>query len=123
MKTVLLVEDDKEITLALGMRLKAMGYEVHSAADAVTAVSQARKAKPDVILIDFNLPGGNGFMVAERLRSLIQTSATPFVIITASKEEGLREKAKELGASAFLEKPFDATRLADVIESALGCAA
>lgn len=123
MKTVLLVEDDKDVTLALGMRLKAMGYEVHSAADAVSAVSQARKVQPDIVLIDFNLPGGNGFMVAERLRSLLQTSATPFVIITASKETGLKEKAHELGASAFLEKPFDATRLADVIESALGQAA
>ena len=123
MKKVLMVEDDKELTLALGMRLKAMGYEMHSAADAVSAVSVARQAKPDVVLIDYNLPGGSGFMVAERLRTLLQTSATPFVIITASKEAGLREKALELGASAFLEKPFDATRLADAIEGALGNAA
>lgn len=123
MKKVLLIEDDKELTLALGMRLKAMGYEVHSAADAVSAISVARKAEPDVVLIDFNLPGGNGFTVAERLRTLLQTSATPFVIITASKEAGLKERARELGASAFLEKPFDATRLSDVIEGALGNAA
>lgn len=119
MKTVLLIEDDKKITLAMGVRLKSMGYEVASAADAVSAVAQARKCKPDVILIDINLPGGDGFMVAERLQSLMQTSTTPFIFITASKQPGLRERAKELGAAAFLEKPFDATQLADAIEMSL----
>lgn len=123
MKTVLLIEDDQKITLALGVRLKSMGYEVASAADAVTAVAQARKSKPDVILIDINLPGGDGFMVAKRLQTLIQTSVTPLIFITASKQPGLREKAKELGAVAFLEKPFDATQLADAIEMSLYSAA
>jgi CheY-like chemotaxis protein len=119
MKTVLLIEDDKKITLALGVRLKSMGYEVASAADAVTAVAQARKTAPDVILIDINLPGGDGFMVAKRLQNLVQSAATPIIFITASKQPGLRERAKELGAVAFLEKPFDATQLADAIEMSL----
>lgn len=119
MKTVLLIEDDQKITLALGVRLKSMGYEVASAADAVTAVAQARKSAPDVILIDINLPGGDGFMVAERLQKLLQTSVTPIIFITASKQPGLRERARELGAVAFLEKPFDATQLADAIEMSL----
>jgi len=118
-KKVLLIEDDKQITLALGVRLKSMGYEVVSAADAVSSVAQARKHDPDVILIDINLPGGDGFVVAERLRSNLQTSSTPFIFITASKQSGLKERAQQLGASAFLEKPFDATTLADAIELAL----
>lgn len=119
MKTVLLVEDDKKITLAIGIRLKSMGYEVATAADAVSAVAQARKCKPDVVLLDINLPGGDGFLVAERLQSLMQTSATPIIFITASKQEGLKKRAMELGAVAFLEKPFDATQLADAIEMSL----
>lgn len=119
MKTVLLVEDDKKITLAIGIRLKSMGYEVASAADAVSAVAQARKCKPDVVLLDINLPGGDGFLVAERLQSLLQTSATPIIFITANKQEGLRKRAMEMGAVAFLEKPFDATQLADAIEMSL----
>lgn len=119
MKTVLLIEDDKKITLAVGIRLKAMGYEVATASDAISAVAQARKCNPDVILIDINLPGGDGFIVAERLQTLLQTSATPLIFITASKQPGLKERAKELGAVAFLEKPFDATQLADAIEMSL----
>ncbi len=118
MKTVLLVEDDKKLTLAMGMRLKSMGYNVATAADAICAVAEARKSNPDVILIDINLPGGDGFVVAKRLQSLIQTAATPLIFITASKQPGLKERAKEFGAAAFLEKPFDATQLADAIETA-----
>lgn len=119
MKKVLIIEDDKNISLALGIRLKAMGYHVEAAADAVSAVSQARKHEPDVILLDIGLPGGDGFLVAERLKQLNQTAVTPIVFITASKQSGLKERAMELGAARFLEKPFDATELADAIETAL----
>lgn len=119
MKKVLIIEDDKSISLALGIRLKAMGYAVEAAADAVSAISQARKAEPDVVLLDIGLPGGDGFLVAERLQQLNQTAVTPIIFITASKQSGLRERAMELGAVRFLEKPFDATELADAIETAL----
>lgn len=118
MKSVLLVEDDRKLTIAISVRLKAMGYEVHSASDAVTAISVARKATPEVIVIDINLPGGDGFVVAKRLQSLTQTAATPIVFMTASKKPGLEEKAKEFGAVAFLEKPFDAGQLSNAIERA-----
>ena len=119
MKRVLLIEDDKQITLALGVRLKSMGYDVVSAPDAVSAVAQARRHAPDVILIDINLPGGDGFTVAERLRTLAQTSTTPCIVITAGSEPGVERRAEKVGASAFLEKPFDATELADKIEHSL----
>ena len=118
MKKVLLVEDDKKVALALGIRLKAMGYDVVTASDAVSAVSQARKSEPDVVLLDINLPGGDGFLVAERLQQLVQTATSPIIFITASKRSELKRKAEEVGAVRFLEKPFDATKLADAIETA-----
>lgn len=118
MKKVLLIEDDSKISLAIGMSLKAMGYEIASAGDAVSAVSQARKVQPDVVVLDINLPGGDGFVVAERLQQLAQTATVPIIFITASKQEGLRDRAAQLGAVHFLEKPFGVTDLADAIESA-----
>lgn len=118
-KTILLIEDDKQITLAIGVRLKSMGYQVESAADAVTAVTKARECEPDVVLLDINLPGGDGFVVAERLRKLMVTAATPIVFITASKAPELHARAVAFGAVAFLEKPFDASQLADAVELAL----
>ena len=119
MKTVLLIDDDNVFLLTIGVRLKSMGYVVHAAKDAVSAVSAVHKTSPDVIVLDVSLPAGDGFMVAERLQRLISAAATPIIFVTASERPGMSERAMKLGAVAFLNKPFDATTLADAIESAL----
>ena len=119
MKTVLLVDDDSVFLLTIGVRLKSMGYTVHAAKNAVNAISAVRKNSPDVIVLDVSLPAGDGFMVAERLQKLISTAATPIIFVTASEKPGLHERAMQLGAVAFMKKPFGATTLADAIESAL----
>jgi CheY-like chemotaxis protein len=119
MKTVLLVDDDNVFLLTIGVRLKSMGYTVCTAKDAATAISVVRKTNPDVIVLDVSLPAGDGFLVAERLRTLISSAATPIIFVTASEKPGLRERAMKLGAVSFMAKPFDATTLADAIESSL----
>jgi two-component system cell cycle response regulator len=119
MKTVLLIDDDNVFLLTIGVRLKAMGYTVYAAKDAVSAISAVRKNNPDVIVLDVSLPAGDGFMVAERLQNLISTAATPIIFVTASENPVLRARAMKTGAVAFLNKPFEATTLADAIESAL----
>lgn len=119
MKTVLLVDDDNTILLGVGVRLKSMGYTVYTAKDAVSAVSAVRKSNPDVVVLDISLPAGDGFMVADRLQNLVGSAATPVIFMTASENPALRERAKKLGAAAFLTKPFAATTLADAIETAL----
>jgi CheY-like chemotaxis protein len=120
MKTVLLIDDDNAFLLTIGVRLKSMGYTVHAAKDGVSAISAVRKNNPDVIVLDVTLPAGDGFVVAERLQRLISTAATPIIFVTASEKPGMRERAMKLGAVEFLNKPFDATTLADAIESATG---
>ena len=119
MKSVLLIDDDANTVLAIGVRLKAMGYTVYTAKDAVSAVSAVQKNSPDVIVLDISLPAGDGFLVAQRIQRLVNTAATPIIFITASENPSLPEKAKGMGAAAFIRKPFDATFLADAIESAL----
>ena len=119
MKTVLLVDDDNTILLGTGVRLKGMGYIVYTAKDAVSAISAVRKCEPDVVVLDISLPAGDGFLVAERLQNLVGSAATPIIFMTANDSPALRERAKKLGAVGFLKKPFDATSLADTIESAL----
>ncbi|MFK7887121.1 MAG: response regulator [Gammaproteobacteria bacterium] len=118
MKKVLLVEDDPRVASAISIALRAMGYEVLTASDAVLAIAQARRGQPDVVVLDINLPGGDGFMVAQRLKNLAQTATVPIIVITASKQTGMRERAMEAGAMHFLEKPFGVTDLADAIEMA-----
>jgi CheY-like chemotaxis protein len=119
MKSVLLVDDDNIFLLTIGVRLKSMGYTVCTAKDAANAISVVRKASPDVIVLDISLPGGDGFLVADRLQKLISSAATPIIFVTASEKEGMRERAMKLGAVAFMAKPYDATTLADAIESAI----
>jgi two-component system cell cycle response regulator len=119
MKTVLLVDDDNTFLLTIGVRLKSMGYTVYAAQDAVTAISAVRKNNPDIVILDVSLPAGDGFLVAERLRNLITSATTPIIFVTASQKADLRERAMKLGAVEFLQKPFDATTLADAIEAAL----
>ena len=119
MKSILIIDDDPNILLTLGVRLKGMGYTVFTAKDAVNAISAVRKNMPDVVVLDISLPGGDGLQVAERLQRLSGTGATPIIFITASENPVLRERAEKLGAVGYLKKPFDATQLADAIESAL----
>ncbi|MEY2530640.1 MAG: hypothetical protein QOI96_725 [Verrucomicrobiota bacterium] len=117
MKKILIVEDDQNIAKALAIRLKSFGYEVTVARDALLGVSTAVKTHPDLVLLDISLPAGTGFTVADRIQELLP-AATPFIFLTASKQPGLREKAKELGAAAFFEKPYDAEELLAAIEVA-----
>jgi len=116
MQKILLVEDDQKISQALSLRLQSMGYQVDSAADAVYAMKAAVRCQPEVILLDINLPGGDGFVVADRVRASGRFGSTPIIFITASKEPGLRFRAAEYGSCAYLEKPFQAAQLAEVLD-------
>ena len=104
---VLIVDDDKDILQGLNVRLKANGYSVVFAADGISAISVARKEKPDVIVLDIGLPGGDGFTVMERLGSLLPVSHIPIIILTARSILGNREPALNAGAQAFFHKPVD----------------
>ena len=118
MKTVLIVDDDEHVSKALRIRLQAHGFRVTSAFDAVGAMESAIEERPDVIVLDINLPGGNGLIVAERLLGETATTDLPVVFITAGDQPRLRERAAELSAVAFLVKPFEASELLDAIDLA-----
>lgn len=118
MKKVLIVEDDKAIADAISYRLRAVGYDVSTAADAVYAMQGVVQESPDVAVLDINLPGGDGLLVAERMMQSLETDQIPVIFITASKKPQHRERAGELNAVAFLEKPFSSVDLMDAIEAA-----
>ena len=104
--------------MALTLRLKSAGYEATTAYDALTGVDVAVKNPPDLMLLDICLPAGNGFAVAEKIRTLVPTPI-PVIFITASKQPGFREKANELGAAGYFEKPYEAEELLAAVQSAL----
>jgi DNA-binding response OmpR family regulator len=117
MKKVMIIEDDKKIAMALSIRLKAYGYDVKAAHDAVVAVSSAKNFRPNLILLDISMPGGDGFSLAERFSNLDITTGIPIIFITASKKIGLKEKALEMGAAGFFEKPYDTDVLLGKVSS------
>lgn len=119
MNKILIVEDDVDICRALMIRLKAAGYEVSVAHDALGGLREAVKTEPDLAILDISMPAGNGFTLAERMMSLPATASTRFLFMTASKRQSHRTKAMELGAKSFIEKPFDSGMLLEAIKSAL----
>ncbi len=111
MQLILIIEDDDQIARALAIRLKANGYNAAIAPDAVCGASLARSMKPDLILLDINLPAGNGFQLAETLFRIPETNRTPVIFITASMDTNLLAKANDSGAAALFEKPLDTEKL------------
>jgi len=111
MKNILIVEDDQRIAMALMIRLKANGYNATVASDALAGASQARAIKPDLILLDISMPGGNGFQLAETFHHMPETNRIPIIFITASKSPELLKKVMEVGAIGLFEKPFDTEKL------------
>jgi DNA-binding response OmpR family regulator len=118
-KKILIVEDDEKIALALALRLKAAGYQTSTAADALNGVASAEKLRPDLVLLDISMPAGDGFTVAERMRN-VSEAPPPIIFLTASKQPGLRERARKLGAAGFFEKPYEADDLLAAVRQQVG---
>jgi DNA-binding response OmpR family regulator len=118
-KKILIVDDDKDLLLGLDIRLKAAGYNVITAVDAFSAISKAQRENPDLIILDIGLPGGDGFLVIERLKSLIPVAGIPIIILTARNPEINKERSLKAGAVAFLQKPADNDELLGTIQKIL----
>ncbi len=119
MDRIMIVEDDKKIVDALTVRLKASGFKVSSALDPVTGLAAIVNEEPDLILLDLNMPAGGGFLMAERVMRHPELNPIPIVVVSANKQPEAKEKAKELGIEHFVEKPFEASELIEVIKSCL----
>jgi DNA-binding response OmpR family regulator len=117
---ILIVDDDQDIRRLLGIRLKSRGYEPCFAGDAISAVNQARKEHPDLILLDLMLPAGDGYLVMARLKAMPALEGIPVIVVSARDPVVEEERFIESGADAFFRKPFDYDELLTAIERALG---
>ncbi len=119
-KKILIVDDDKQIVSLLASRLKAQKYEIVVAYDGVQAVAKAFSEKPDLILLDMKMPGGDGLQVIENLKSSADTALIPIIVVTAFPSQEMRQKSKEMGALDLIAKPFEAQDMLSRIKEALG---
>jgi CheY-like chemotaxis protein len=119
-KKLLIVDDDPDIRLGMNVRLKANDYDTVFAADAVSALVEARKHQPDLIILDLGLPAGDGFVVMERLKQIPSIAVIPIIVVSARDPRTNQDRAIKAGAKAFLKKPFDDLELLEVIRKTLG---
>ena len=117
---ILIVEDDADVRLGYQIVLKANGYETFFAADTIGAISQARKQNPDLIILDLGLPGGDGYVVLERLRTNLHLGMIPIIVVSARDLHANRERALKAGAKAYMQKPWNDSELLLLIRTFLG---
>ena len=118
-RTIAIVEDDADIRGLLDLNLRAAGYETAFARDGVMAIGMIRKSRPDLILLDIGLPGGDGFVILDRLREFDALATIPVIVISAAVLPDARKRIELSGVAAFVEKPFDVGRLLQTVESIL----
>ncbi len=102
-QTILVVDDEPQLVRALRGYLEQAGYRVVTAGDGPTALVQYKHERPDLVLLDLNLPGLDGLEVARRLRTMAEV---PIIMVTARVEETDRLIGLELGADDYITKPF-----------------
>ena len=117
---ILIVDDDPDMLQALRVRLKASGYGVHCAEDGIGAISEARKHAPDLIVLDLGIPSGDGFVVLDALRTSIELSSIPVVVLSGRDRRANEERVLHAGAKAFLQKPVESNEFLAVIRRTLG---
>jgi two-component system, cell cycle response regulator DivK len=120
MATILLVEDNDLNRDMLSRRLSRRGYEVQVSVDGAQGIEMARSLKPDLILMDLDLPGIDGLEATRRLKSETDTREIPIVALTANAMAGDRERALAAGCDDYDSKPVDVPRLLDKIQALLG---
>jgi DNA-binding response OmpR family regulator len=113
-KKILVVEDDPLARQILNVRLKP-AYEVIVTGDAMSAITEARKQKPDLIILDLGLPAGGGFSVLQRLKAIPALAVIPVLVVSGLDQATNERKALEAGANAYLQKtPTNETLIATV---------
>jgi two-component system phosphate regulon response regulator PhoB len=108
---ILIVEDEEALTLLLRYNLEAAGYDIESVARGDEADLRLRESIPDLVILDWMLPGVSGIELCRRLRSRPETRQLPIVILTARGEESERVRGLSTGADDYVVKPFSVPEL------------
>jgi CheY-like chemotaxis protein len=116
---ILIVDDSPDFHLLVKAFLSEEHYLLLSAADTLQATGSALREKPALIIVDIGLPGGDGWMLLDRLKSNAFTRNIPVVVVTGQTKQGLEEKSRTKGAVAFLTKPIEKQALLSTVTGIL----
>ena len=114
---VLIIDDDKAIVTLMTALLRKEGFQVLAAFDAASGLMAAQKQRPDLILLDLQMPAGGGAVVWQRIAGSANLQGTPVVFVTATNVPGFAREKESEGAAGVILKPFDPETFADLVKS------
>jgi two-component system phosphate regulon response regulator PhoB len=120
MARILIVEDDPALRGLIRVTLDSGAFEILEAEDGPGALEMARRTRPDLIFLDWQMPGMSGLAVARALRAEAATAATRIVMVTARQRKADEESGRRAGVDDFIVKPFSPVRLLDKVVEVLG---
>ena len=113
---ILYVEDNVDNRTLIRRILMAEGYEIVEAENATSAMEKIKEIKPDLILMDINMPDVDGYTLTARIRTVPGYESVPIVALTANVMRGDREKSLEAGCDGYIQKPVDIDTLPQQVE-------
>ncbi len=116
---ILYIEDNPDNRLLTRRILMVEGYDVIEAEDGPSGIALAREQDIDLILVDINMPGMDGYEVARRLRQMPKLEHVPIIALTANVLRGDREKSLEAGCDGYIQKPVDVDMLPEQVATFL----
>ncbi len=119
MKTILLADDEAHLRTLVRTTLDDPAYRILEAADGISALELARKEHPDLLVLDWMMPGMSGIDVATALRQDPATAHIPIIMLTAKGQEKDKEQERILRLSAYLVKPFSPLELLEKVQEVL----
>jgi len=119
-KRILYIEDNFQNRRLVKKLLKLNGYEMIEAEDGLQGIAIAARERPDLILMDINLPGIDGMEATSRLKSSPDLSHIPIIALTAAAMRGDRERIIAAGCDGYMQKPIDNVQLINTVRSYVG---
>ncbi len=114
-KKVLIVEDNEDVALGITIRLAGAGFDVRSVTTATEAIKAIDIFEPDLVILDLLVPKGGGYSVLKALRGASHTRMVPVIVMTGVEDEDYKKRIRDLGVSAFLEKPSEPGALIQIM--------
>lgn len=118
-KHIVAIDDTHSILTFLRISLEALGATFHGAATAAGGIALCESDQPDLVVLDLGLPDKEGLDILPRLKRLGKQRAMPVIVLTVRKEQDSRDAASQMGADAYLTKPFVMDELIEIIHSKL----
>jgi two-component system alkaline phosphatase synthesis response regulator PhoP len=118
-RRVVIIEDEPNIVLSLEFLLQREGYETASATDADTGLALVRQMRPDVVLLDIMMPKRNGYELCQTIKADPELRSIAIIMVSARGQEVEVLKGLELGASAYVTKPFGNAEILEAVRAVL----